>query len=141
MAVTLAHGAILKMGDGADPEVFSAIPGVGDFDFNDSVELVDVTSHSSGGRKEYIADILDTDEISFPITYDDSHATHNRATGLRSKVGQKVNFQLELAGESKGLQFEAVVRQASMSNPVSGSAKQMNVVIKPTGTVTEYDIT
>ena len=139
-AASLAQGSKIKMGDGADPQVFSAIGEVGDFEVNDSVDLVDVTNHDSGGRMEYIADVEDGDEISFPVNYSDDDATHNVATGLRGKKGQRVTFQIEAPNEANGIQFDAIVIGIGRSHPVKGAAKQMNVTLKPTGAVTSYAV-
>jgi hypothetical protein len=137
----LGYGTKLLMGDGGSPETFAEIAEVGDFEDSDSVELVEVTNHQSpGGRKEYIGDLIDGDEISFECNYIPTHATHDTITGLRAKLKQRVNFRIEAPGETLGTEFPAIVMNVGRSFPVSGGAMKLMVTIKKTGAVTTYSI-
>lgn len=136
----LGFGAKLMMGDGGSPESFAVIGELGDFDDADSVELIEVTNHQSpNGRKEYIADLIDGDEIQFECNYIPSHATHNVATGLRGKLGQRLNFRIEAPGETQGTEFPAIVMNVGRSLPVAGVMK-LSVTLKKSGALTYYNI-
>lgn len=94
---TSAFGTTLKIGDGATPEVFSAIaevtnvggPGM-------SLETIDVTSDSSpGGWKEYVGGLLDGGEIKLELNFAPGNATHQAlaaAMGSRAKKNFKLVF-------------------------------------------------
>ncbi len=136
----LGYGTRLLMGDGGSPETFAEIGEVGDFEDGDSVELVEVTNHQSPNRRrEYIAALKDGAEISFPVNYIPTHATHNRATGLRGKIGEVVTFHIEAPGETEGYEFYGLVMGVTRSFPVQG-VMQMTVTLKKTGAEDYYPI-
>lgn len=136
----LGYGTRLLMGDGGSPETFAEIGEVGDFEDGDSVELVEVTNHQSPNRRrEYIAALKDGAEISFPVNYIPTHATHNRATGLRGKIGEVVTFHIEAPGETEGYEFYGLVMGVTRSFPVQG-VMQMTVTLKKTGAESYYPI-
>lgn len=136
----LGYGTKLLMGDGASPEVFAEVGEVGDFEDSDSIELVEVTNHQSpGSKREYIASMKDGAEISFPVNYIPTHATHSRATGLRGKLGEIVSFRIEAPGETEGYQFFGLVMMVGRSFPVQG-VMTMNITLKKTGAESFYTI-
>lgn len=136
----LGYGTKILMGDGATPEAFAEIGEPGDFEDSDTIAQIEVTNHQSpGGRKEYIADLIDGDEISVECNYIPNHPTHNRATGLRGKLGQVVNFRIEAPGETEGVQFPALVTKIGRTFPVGGVMK-FPVSLKKTGAPTYYPI-
>lgn len=137
----LGYGAKILMGDGATPvEAFAEIAELGDFEDSDTIGQIEVTNHQSPGkRKEYIGDLIDGDEISFEANYIPNHPTQNRATGLRGKLGEVVNFRIEGPGEPEGVQFPALVTKVGRSYPVAGVMK-FSVSIKKTGALTYYPI-
>lgn len=129
----LGYGTKLRMGDGGSPQTFTEIGEVGDFEDSDSVELIEVTNHQSPNRrKEYIGALTDGAELSFPVNYIPDHATHNRTTGLRGKIGEVIDFQIIAPGETEIYQFSALVMSVGRSFPVQG-VMQMNVTLKKTG--------
>lgn len=137
----LGYGTKLLMGDGGSPETFAEIGEVGDFEDGDTVEQVEVTNHQSpNNRREYIAALKDGAEISFPVNYIASHATHNRSTGLRGKIGQVVTFRIEAPGETEGYEFYGLVIGITRAFPVQG-VMQMTVTLKKTGAEAFYAIT
>lgn len=137
----LGYGTKLLMGDGGSPEVFAEIGEVGDFEDGDTVEQVEVTNHQSPNRRrEYIAALKDGAEISFPVNYIPTHATHNRVTGLRGKVGEVLAFRIEAPGETEGYEFFGLVLGITRSFPVQ-AAMQMTVTLKKTGAESFYAIT
>jgi len=136
----LGYGTKMLMGDGGSPESFAEIGEMGDFEEGDSIELVEVTNHQSpNGRREYIGGLKEGREFSFPVNYIPSHPTHNRATGLRGRIGEVVTFRLEAPGESEGYEFFAVVMGVTRSFPVQG-VMQMTVTLKKTGAERFYPI-
>lgn len=141
MPAILAHGTVLKIGDGASPEVFAEIGQIGDFDDNDSVPTVDVTNHGSNGHREFIGDVIEGDDLTFQVFYDDDDATHARATGLYGMKGLRKNFRIEAPNESEGKQFAAIITNVGRSFPVSGGALTMSITLKKTGAPSYYNIT
>lgn len=139
-AATLGYGTKLKMGDGASPEVFTELGEVGDFEDSDTVDQIEVTNHqSAGNRREFISGLIDGDEISFPVNYIPANATHDRTTGVLSKLGTTVNWQLEEPGNADGLQFAALVIGATRAFPVADKMT-MTVTLKKSGAVTTYTV-
>lgn len=133
----LGYGAKILMGDGATPtESFAEIGEVGDFEVGETVGTVDVTNHgSTGSRREHIFDLIDGDEITFPVNYIPDNATHDRSTGIRSKLRTRVNFRFLGPGETEYMQVECLVIGITRSFPVGG-VMQMNITLKQTGAVT-----
>ena len=77
-------GTLLKMGDGADPEVFTTIAEVKDIG-GPSYETGthDVTNQSSPGAvREFISGLIDAGEVTFDVNWMPGNATHDDATGL-----------------------------------------------------------
>ena len=129
----LGYGTVLKYGDGGSPQTFAEIGEIGDFEDGDTIELVEVTNHQSpNNRREYIAGLKDGAEMSFPCNYIPEHATHDRATGLRGKIGDVLDFQLVAPGETEVYNFSALVMGVTRSFPVQG-VMQMTVTLKKTG--------
>lgn len=91
---TLAHGAAVKIGDAASPEVFNAIEGV----FNGPVgggwtpRMAEALHHSRTTVLKR-ATVLDTGDVTFSIYYDSSDVYHAQ---LRDAAKNKTltNFQV-----------------------------------------------
>jgi hypothetical protein len=134
-----SFGTFLKIGDGGSPETFATIANVGDIDGPDlSLETDDVTSHSSDGWSEHIGTILNGGDVSFPINYVPSEATHNLTTGLQADMINRVkrNFQLVYPDPGgNGYQFTAFVNGFKAKAPVKG-ALRADVKLKISGAVT-----
>ena len=132
----LGFGVVLRMGDGATPtEAFTEIAGIRDFDVEDNSELVDVTNHGSATVngvpfRDYISGPIDGTEITLPLIYDYTEATHDTSTGLRSKRGSRVNFELVEPGSTQKESFTAIVLNISRSFPI-GDVMAMDVTLKP----------
>jgi hypothetical protein len=142
----LGFGVKVKMGDGATPtETFAEIAGIrGEFNFEETFSLIEVTNHSSPSvsgkpRAEYIGGKVDAPEITLPLIYDYSEATHNTSTGLQSKKGTSVNFEIVEPGSTKKFSFAAIIVGVSKSYPVE-EVMGMDVTLKPTGAIVESDI-
>jgi hypothetical protein len=93
-----AFGTLLKMGDGASPEVFTSVaemreipvPGL-------EGAMLEVTTHESpGGIRESIPNLPALSDLTFQIYYIPSNATHDHLTGLLSKTLSRVktNFKV-----------------------------------------------
>lgn len=139
-AAKSGQGSLLKIGDGASPEVFATIGEVGDIKgpkIKNSFE--DVTSHdSTGGLEEFIATFTTQDSVKFEANYLPANATQSYAAGLLAKVLNrgKTNFQLVPAGQSVTLAFAAYVEEWELSLPVKGVQK-ISVSLKPSGVLTQ----
>lgn len=83
MAKQLGYGATLEVGDGASPEVFSAVAYVSNISVSGySVDAVDVTTHDSANNfKEFIPGMVDGGEVSFDIVFDPDNTTHDETAG------------------------------------------------------------
>jgi len=65
-----SHGTLLKIGDGGGSEVFTTIAEVLDIiGFEQTLDREEVTNHSSAGRKEWVATLLDGGEVSFECSF------------------------------------------------------------------------
>lgn len=129
-------GAVVKRGDGASPEVFTAISEVMNPNFNRSFGVVDVTHHQSTGRaREKIATLHDS-QLTFdvnllPVDHANLENDHQART-LR-------NFQFDVPDEASGTktyQFSALVSTLNSSHPVDGKLSA-SVTLDISGQVTE----
>ncbi len=79
-----AYGSILQLGDGATPEVFTAIAEITELTPPQmSRDDIDVTSHqSSDGYREFISGLRDGGEVSFKANWLPTNSTHDGTTGL-----------------------------------------------------------
>ena len=100
MAKAKTLGTQLQLGDGAGTEVFTTIAqlsNIGGIELMSETE--DTTVHdSTGGFREHIeTGIKSYGEIAFEGLWDEANATHDDATGLRSKgegTGGPHNFKI-----------------------------------------------
>lgn len=93
-----AIGIQLQRGDGADPEVFTAVAEVLDIQGPGmSADLIDVTNQDSAGSyREFIAGAKDGGEVTFNINYIPTNATHDATSGLLEAfdTGSQDNWKL-----------------------------------------------
>lgn len=138
----LGYGAKILMGDGATPtEVFTLLGEIGDFDEGITADTLEVTNHSSpNGFKEYIASLKDHDEVQFEINYEHDSPTQDETTGIRSKIGQTVNFRFEEPDNPNGYQKACIITKVGKTFPVENVMK-LPVTLKPTGDITTYVVT
>lgn len=117
-----AFGTTLKIGDGAEPEVFAAIAEVTNISGPGmSMDTVDITSHgSAGGWKEYAGGLLDGGEIKLELNFLPGNASQqslNTAMAARAKK----NFKLEFPDTpATTWSFAAFVTNFEPSAPVDG---------------------
>lgn len=134
-----SYGTFLKTGDGGTPETFATVAEVGDLEGPDmSLATEEVTTHSSaGGWDEFIGTILSGGEVSFPINYVPTEATHDMETGLQADMINRVkrNFQLVYPDPGgNGYQFAALVTGFKPKAPVKGKLSA-DVKLKISGPV------
>lgn len=136
-AAIFAQGTLLKMGDGAGPEVFTTIAEVSSIKGPSlSRATVDVTSHDSvGGFREYIGGLGDGGELTFDMNYIPTGATHNASTGVLSKLknNTRTNFKLVFtdAGPTEWA-FSGFVTKFDTSEPIDNRI-MASVTIKVSG--------
>ena len=134
---TLAHGAILKMGDGATPtETFTKIPLCKGIKFSPGeAEKVDVTNQDSLAY-EHLKGLLKNGAIPFIFLYDATDSMHK---ALRDKNDEEAatNFQLIL---KSGLQIDcaATVSMGELDLEVANKAEEWGVTLELSG-VSTYD--
>lgn len=140
MAITspaLGAGTVIKLGNSASPVVYSTVAFVIDIDGPDeSAGDVEITNLSSA-RKEYIADLLDSGQISMNIHYTED-ATLGSTSGLRYIFINRLtrSFDLIPNGGAKKFRFNAYVTNFKFSAS-AGESMKAAVTLKITGTVTE----
>lgn len=73
-----AKGTLLKRGDGGSPtEAFATIGGITTLTPpNMTAEQIEVSSHDSGGYREFISSFKDSGECTFEMFWDDDDAQH-----------------------------------------------------------------
>jgi len=94
----IGFGILLKRGNGASPEQFTAIAElIGLAGPTLSRETVDVThTESTNKYREFIAGLLDAGEVTVDVAWLPDHATQNEATGILKDLhdGTLRNFQI-----------------------------------------------
>jgi len=126
----------LKIGDGASPEVFTALPelfSVGPV--GGSKELVDMTNHDTTGQYDYeVFDLEDGNELQFEAN--DIHG--DTAQGLFRTAysnSSKKNFQV-LDRNSDGYQFPGVITKLETDFSELKGKVVLRGTLKIAGTVT-----
>lgn len=136
MATYVADGTIIARGDGASPEVFTAIAQVTEIGtIGQDRGLIDVTNLSSTAR-EYKKAIKDGQEIQLVIQYDPDDTGH-AALRTDNDAETAVNFRVTMTDSpSQVIDFAGLVTNWSVSNIVIDNVYTLNVTIKPTGDLT-----
>lgn len=131
-----AHGTELKIGNGATPEVFTAIgcifegPTGGGF----SPQFIEGRHHSSPDIVRRVS-IVDKPAISFRAYYDSTDVQHEALVSA-AKDGEKLNFRYVLTDAgAKGFSFGAYV-SVSFESPVDGF-QTISVTLAVDGAITE----
>lgn len=136
-SATPAYGTLLKIGDGATPEVFTTIAEVGDLEAPEIIlNTEDATTHDSAGWGEVIGTQLDGGEPTFTINWRPTNATHDETTGLLYSILNRVkkNFKVVLPSTVKTFSFAAVVTSFKPKQPVKGIL-QAEIKLKISGAV------
>lgn len=135
-----SFGAKLKVGDGASPEVFTAIAEVGDISGpNVEAILEEATNHdSTDGFVEVVpTGVKQVGDITFTINQ--TNATTQEALLTDIQSGAKKNYRLELTTLGKKIDFAAYVKSISQAAPVKGKMMQ-NIALTVTGKFTKSDL-
>jgi len=122
-----AYGVLLKVGNGATSETFTTIAEVRDIEGPElELEAKEVTSHDSGGWREFIGTLLSGGEVSFDLNFIPTNATHSYSAGLIKDMTDRTrrNFQLVFS-DSGGTtwNFAALVTGFSPSAGVEDELK------------------
>lgn len=140
MTVLTSTGTVIKIGNGADPEVFTAIGQIKDIS-GPSFELgTEDASHHGSTWREYVPTLLDAGEVSFEIAFDPADSTHYSTTAgslwhsMQNRI--KRNFQLILPDPGAfQIDFSGYVTSFELSEPVEGLLTAQ-ITIKLSGSVT-----
>lgn len=135
-----AFGTLLKLGDGASPEVFTTIAGVTNVGGPAlGLDTVEVTSHdSTDGWEEFVGGILRSGEVSLDINYDPAGVTHDATTGLIADMVARTvrNFELIFPDDvATTWDFAALVTGFEPGAPVDDKLSA-SVTLKVTGVPT-----
>jgi predicted secreted protein len=119
-----AYGTLLKLGDGASPEVFTTIAEVVDIGGPAlELDMIETTSHdSTAGWEEFVGGILRSGEVSLEINYDPAGATHDASTGLIADMVARTLRNFELVFPDAGSTtwgFSAYVQKFEPGAPVA----------------------
>ncbi len=123
---TAGFATILKIGNGATSETFDEIAEVLDIEGPSlTSSSIEVTSHSSGGWREYIGGLKDGGEISFSLNLVPNETTQWTDThgllGLYTS-GATNNFQIIFPDSTQG-DFAATVTDFGLKAPMDGQNK------------------
>lgn len=130
-----AFGTAFKVGDGATPEVFTAVAEVHNINGPSiSRDSIEVTHHGSiGGFREYIPGLRDGGEVSIDINWNPANATHEDLyEALTSVQSGNTNYKIEFpdatefafSGHVTGFEASAPIDDrltASVTIKVSGA--------------------
>lgn len=129
-----AHGAQMKMGDGASPEVFTKIAQCRDIGGpSESVATIPLTNHDSGGRKEIIAGLYDGGTVDFDVVWNED--VSQTAVRTAFQAGTKKNFQL-VSQDGETADFAAVITGMSKNNPYENGLVDCAISLEVDGLVT-----
>lgn len=135
MAYLDTQGTVFARGDGASPEVFTAVGQVTSItSAGQSRALIDVTTLDSTSRQYKLA-IKDGQEMTLAIQYDSASTSQ---TGLRTDMvnGTTRNFRLTLTDSpATTIDFAGLVTNWTQDFEIDGVVS-LNVTIKPTGDLT-----
>ena len=120
-----AYGTLLKIGDGAGVESFTAIAEVTEVGWGGlKVGTADITNHgSTSAFKEIVATTVDPGQVKFSVNYLPNTLTQAYTTGLMRDIinRNKRNFQLTFpSGTPNTITFAAYVTGFDQKGPVDG---------------------
>jgi len=118
-----AFGTQFLMGDGDNPEEFTAVAEVADIQGpNFAKEAIEVTHHgSSNGWRERISGLKDGGEVTLTLNFLPQDPTHDVDTGLLSQLyGDDVNnYQIILPDtDATTITFAAIVTAHTLTEPI-----------------------
>ena len=136
-------GVVMKMGDGADPQVFAAIANCTNLSAGGvTLNMIEATHLDSPDfYQEFIPGLKAADEWTFTLQWDPSNPTHSGTTGLRSKLEARtlVTFRIDTAsiGMTRSLEADAYVSQLGNVEISPEAIMTQSCTIRPTGKVRE----
>ena len=134
-----AYGSVIQLGDGATPEVFTAIAEVIDISPPSmSRDDIDVSNQdSTSGWREFIPGWRDGGEMSFNCNWLPTNATHDENTGLLSTFtdDDRHNWKLILPDTVKTLSFAGFVTGFEGDLSLEEQA-DLSITIKISGVIT-----
>lgn len=135
------HGALLKLGDGGGPEVFTAIAGLKDWNMPERmIQTFGVTTHTDGAARLIAGKVVKVGKITAKLVFDPGEATHaNAGNGLEAVFNAKAirNWKgVFPAAANKTWSFAGVLsRLGQVTMAVDGSL-EMDIDIDVDGDVT-----
>lgn len=90
---------LVKIGDGASPEVFTTIAGSRDHTITENEQIVDTTNKDSGGVRQLLdGRILHNVSVSFTGVFTDSQTLADLRTNMRA--GTHANYEIDVVDEA-----------------------------------------
>lgn len=132
-----AQGMELKIGNGASPEVFTAISEIKTFSGpSGSATVIDVTDLSSAAKEKRMG-LADEGQLSFTINYIPTDTQHALLRAQRASR-EETNFKLVFTDDSPSTtwSFSAFVTGFAVSGAVD-AVVEANVTLEITGAITE----
>jgi hypothetical protein len=138
MTAAFTGGLTVKYGDGATPEVFTAIEEIQSLSgFGKTNPLIDVTSHDSTAR-EYIAGLADGSELT--IECNRVHTAANIQDDVIAEVDAKTTFNMQIlltdGTTLKTYDFAAVPLSWNVG-PSYDDKNTLTLTVKISGAITE----
>ena len=134
-----AYGSLLQIGDGATPEVFTAVAEITDLTPpNMARDSIEVTGYSStSGYREFIAGWRDGGEVSLTANWLPTNATHDDDTGLLEQWDDDDlhNYRIVLPDTLATIAFSGFLTAFEPELPSDEQGK-LNCTIKISGAVT-----
>lgn len=133
----IANGTLLKVGDGASPEVFTTVPEVMRLT-GPSVrfDLLDVTSHDTTGFfREWIPGLADGEKVAASVNWRPSNTVHKN---LRIDAYARTlrNFKIVFPDTSDNTVAMATYIESQMPKADIGQPMLMDISLKVTGAPT-----
>lgn len=133
-----ANGSQLKLGDGATPEVFTAIAEIKDLSLDPSRDSEEVTHQGSAGWKDFIPVLRDGGSVKVDLNWLPNDVTHDGTTGWWSTFNDDENHNWQIvtpAAIGITIALTGHIDSPGFELPVGGGAKA-SISIKCSGAVT-----
>lgn len=131
----IAYGTLLKLGDGASPEIFTTIAEVASIEgFGFTAAEVPATHMlSPGGYNEYVSGLKDGDTMTVPCNF-----TTANSILLKTKwdAGTRLNFELNFPSTLPDYDFSAVPLGWHVRGVTPGGLLQVEVTMRISGSIT-----
>lgn len=132
-----AQGMLIKIGNGASPEVFSTISEIKTFSGpTGSAAVIDVTDLSSSAKEKRMG-LADEGQLSFTINYIPDNTQHTLLRTRRASR-EETNFKMVFTDDSPSTtwSFSAFVTGFAVSGAVD-NVVEANVTLEITGSITQ----